>query len=422
MNTDYTAGDVKLTKLMLFDIRGIKSVGISDQVVRFDIFESITGPLIFGRIIVNDGISLREKFPIVADKCKVQIEFNTPPLEKVRRFELVVVDVRNVTISPNSTRSAYELILASIEIMSNASILNTTALRSKLAQDYVREIFDRYLTTTKNLHFDSYGTKGIQTMDPVFLKPFQCVDLIRTRSVSTKYISSSYVFFENKRGFNFVPLEYLFERANGRIKDAVFFFDATGKAGVKSVNWRNILAYRHLTQQSTAKMLQQGALKNVSNSIDIRTRVKQQTVFDLAKEQDNFVTADGMSRGYSTSTFEAVHGRYPTTTFNMIKSSKNPESFLDEKIGYAAAYGELISQNIAQILVYGDSALSAGYRIDCRLPDPDGTTKKKENSKFISGEYLISSIRHMFDKTQRWKYHISCELIKGSFGESAAIG
>ena len=75
-------------------------------------------------------------------------------------------------------------------------------------------------------------------------------------------------------------------------------------------------------------------------------------------------------------------------------------------------------------MTWGDPYITAGYRIECKLPAPIGLTTESgkvvaETSEYISGQYLVSHVRHMFNKIQyKMKYTNSLELIKGSYGQS----
>ena len=276
--------------------------------------------------------------------------------------------------------------------------------------------------TSKQLNLDSGGTKGVQDLDIIQMKPFQSIDFLRRRAVSNKYKSSTYSFFENKNGFVFAPVEYLFERKEGNI--GKFTYDTQVKQDFVKSTYNNIIAYQHISQQSTTKMIQEGALKNVTTSLDLRTRTYETVVFDLSKEFSNF-KFPGKTSKINNDVFEYEYGKTPAVTNFLINTSKNPDNFLLQKIGYNKAFTELLTQNILRVMTWGNSDLSAGYRIDCTVPASQGLTIQKpklknEKSRYVSGEYLVSSLRHSFSKLQnKFRYTNSSELIKGTYGESA---
>jgi len=429
-NLSFQPGDVEITAIDLIDIDGKKRpVSIKNLIESVDIFESIMSPVICGSILVTDAIKLRESYALV-NKCKIYFEFHLPSgmtPTPLRKFELLVTGIENEQPVNNGTAQQYTLTLCSIEILDNSKQLYTIPLTGKLINDYVISIMKNQIKTKKDVFVDPSGTKGTQNLDVVQVKPFQSIDFLRRKAVSAKYISSTFTFFENKMGFNFYPIEYMFERPNGKLQDALFFYDSDVSTDVTNISFRNILAYAHVTQQSTAKLVQNGALKNTTRSLDLKTRTSKEVVFDISKEQDNFKFMGKNNMGFNTSSFEVDFAKLSTTNYYMIKSSNNPETYEDEKIGYSKAFTELLTQNILRIMTWGDSMLSAGYRIDCRLPAFGGLTSqsgkpKSEMSKLVSGEYLISNLRHMFTRIQgRYRYFNSMELIKGSFGESGSV-
>jgi hypothetical protein len=422
--TSYEAGDVIIEQLDLVDLKGGKSsYSLFEQFETINIFESIKSPVITGVIEITDGINLRENYPILADKCKIILKFKNQVDLPSRTFDLLITEVKNIAPDPNAQYARYQLILCSKEILDNSKRLFTTAMRKKKIDEYIKYIMTDIITTSKQITLDPSGTKGVQDLDLIQMKPFQSIDFLRRRAVSVKYKSSTYSFFENKSGFVFSPVEYLFERKDGRIKDAEFFFDTDTKQNVKNITFRNILAFNHVTQQSTAKMVQEGALKNVTTSLDLRTRTYQTNTFDLVKEFPNF-KFPGKTSKINSANFESEYSKMPAITNFFINTSKNPDDFLLDKIGFNKAFVELLTQNILRIMTWGDSVLSAGYRIQCQVPAIDGQTnargkKVNEPSSFVSGEYLISSIRHIFHKLQnKHRYNTSMELIKGTYGET----
>jgi len=426
--SSYEPGDVIIEQFDLVDIKGNKKpYSLFEQFETINIYESIKCPIITGVIDITDGINLRETYPILEDKCKIVLKFRNHPDVPSRTFDLLITEVKNVSPEPNAQYAKYQLVLCSKEILDNSKQLFTTAMRQKKIDEYIKYILTNIIGTNKAIMMDPAGTKGVQDLDLIQMKPFQSIDYLRRRAVSVKYKSSAYSFFENKTGFIFAPVEYLFERKEGRIKDAEFFFDSDVKQNVKNVSFRNILAFNHITQQSTAKMVQEGALKNVTTNLDLRTRTYQVNTFDLQKEFPNF-KFPGKTSNLNTSSFENEYGKLPAVTNFLVNTSKNPDDYLVDKIGFNKAFVELLTQNILRIYTWGDSYLSAGYRIQCQVPAIDGQTKQKgkkinDTSRFVSGEYLISSIRHMFHKLQnKHRYFNSMELIKGTYGETTRGG
>lgn len=423
----FNSGDVIIKHLYLSSLDGNKFIDLREQAQDIDIYESILSPIITGSITIVDKVSLRENFPIIGGKCKVKLQFTTPTEGiPTRTLEFVVSEVSNVTTDPHSAGNRYTLTLASVEILENAKSYFRAPLIGNTIDDYVEIILKDVIKTKKNVYKEPNGTKGQQRMDVVSMKPFQAIDMMKQKAVSKVYKSNVYAFFENKLGFNFVPIEYLLSDTTKLIQDGIFFYDSDSKTNVLNTTYRNILAYNHIVQESPAKIVSEGALKNKTVQIDLRTRSKQTTVYDHSKAKDELQYSKG-ARPTHKAAFEQQYGELPATTFNVIKSSVAPETYVHEKIGYAQAFITMLTQNILRIMVWGDTYISAGYRIRVEAPKPTGLTKSGgktaagQKSDFTSGEFLISHLRHNLSRINTgYRHMMSMELVNVAYGRSGA--
>lgn len=424
----FNSGDVIIKYLYLSSLDGNKFIDLREQAQDIDIYESILSPIITGSISIADKVSLRENFPIIGGKCKVKIQFTTPTEGiPARTLEFVVTEVSNVITDPNAAGNRYTLSLASIEILENAKSYFRAPLLGNTIDDYVEIILKDVLKTKKNVLKEPNGTKGQQRMDVVSMKPFQAIDMLKQKAVSKIYRSNVYVFFENKLGFNFVPIEYLLSAGEKIIKDGIFFYDSDSKTNVKNTTYRNILAYNHMVQESPAKLVSDGALKNKTIQTDLRTRSKQTTEYDHSKAKNELQYSKG-ARSTHKAAFEQQYGQLPATTYNVIRSSVAPESYAYEKIGYAQAFIAMLTQNILRIMVWGDTYISAGYRVRIEVPKTTGLTKSGgksasgKNSDFGSGEFLISHLRHNLSRINTgYRHMMSMELVNVAYGRSGAL-
>jgi len=435
-NQQYTSGDVLLDTLKIETIdraAPFKSFDIKDLAATIDIYDSIFSPLMFGKITMIDSVGLKETLALERHKVifKVKVPFGKSG-QIDRTFEMYIKEITNVSANENAKTTTYDLMLCSGEVIPSAVLVNQpyrgdcihTYISSIIRNNIIQPI-SSFSLPSKNLNI--YPTRGIQTMDLNQLKVFQAIDYLRRKSVSVRYKSSTYCFYENIDGFNFFPLEHILSDKRFRLKDALFFFDSDTTSDAMNIDYRNILAYTHVTQNSMSDLVQKGGLKNETNSVDLMTRRSRTVTFDMAQEKENLAVAGGTKLYPTTPSVELSSGKTPASTFSTLKNSSDPDTYHDDKNGYNKAFTELITQNIIRIHVWGDPLLTSGYRIDCRFPKIDGFTKKggksvSENSKVFSGEYLIAKTRHMWLKSQlKMKYYTSMELIKSTYGESGAV-
>lgn len=434
--SEYMSGDVLIDTLSIQTIdrtAPFKSYDIKDLAIAIDIYDSIFSPVMFGKITMTDSIGLKEMISIERHKVLFKIKVLYGKSGDVNRtFEMYIKEISNVSVNENAKNATYDLILCSGEIIPSATLIDQP-YRGECIHSYISSIvtnnifqpISSFSLPTKKINI--YPTRGVQSMDLNKLKVFQSIDYLRRKAVSTKYKSSTYCFYENIDGFNFLPLEHILSDKRFRLKDALFFFDSNMLSNAKNIDYRNIIAYNRVTQHSISDLVQKGGLKNETNSIDLMTRRTKTVIFDMAKEKEGFAAAGGTKINASTPSIELSSGKTPATVFNTIKNSSDPDTYHDDKNGYNKAFIELITQNIIRIYVWGDPVLSSGYRIDCRFPKVEGFTKKggksvSENSNVFSGEYLIAKTRHMWLKSQiKMKYYTSMELIKSTYGQSGAF-
>lgn len=434
--SEYMPGDVLIDTLTIQTIdrtAPFKSFDIKDLAMTIDIYDSIFSPVMFGKISVTDSVGLKEM--IATERHKVVFKMKVPygkSGEVDRTFEMYIKEISNVSVNENAKNTTFDLILCSGEIIPSATLIDQP-YRGECIHTYISGIFrnnvvqpiSTFTLPTKKINI--YPTRGVQSMDLNKLKVFQAIDYLRRKAVSAKYKSSTYCFYENVDGFNFFPLEHILSDKRFRLKDALFFFDSDVASDAKNIEYRNIIAYNHVTQHSISDLVQKGGLKNETNSIDLMTRRTRTVTFDMAKEKQEFASPGGTRIDPSTPSMELSSGKTPASTFNTIKNSSDPDTYHDDKNGYNKAFIELVTQNIIRIYVWGDPMLSSGYRVDCRFPKVEGFTKKggksvSENSKVFSGEYLIAKTRHMWLKSQlKMKYYTSMELIKSTYGQSGAV-
>lgn len=435
-NQQHTPGDVLLDTLKIETIdrtAPFKSFDIKDLAITIDIYDSIFSPIMFGKISMSDSVGLKETLSVERHKVifKVKVPYGKSG-EVDRTFEMYIKDITNVSVNENAKNTTYDLMLCSGEVIPSAVLIDEP-YRGDCIHTYISNIFRKNIVepissfSLPSKKINLYPTRGVQTMDLNKLKVFQAIDYLRRKAASAKYKSSTYCFYENIDGFNFFPLEHILSDKRFRLKDALFFFDSDIVSDAMNIDYRNILAYTHVTQHSMSDLVQRGGLKNETNSIDLMTRRTRTVTFDMAKEKEGLSAAGGTKIYPTTPSIELSSGKTPATVFNTIKNSSDPDTYHDDKNGYNKAFIELITQNIIRIHVWGDPLLTSGYRVDCRFPKIEGFTKKSgksvsENSKVFSGEYLIAKTRHMWLKSQlKMKYYTSMELIKSTYGQSGAV-
>lgn len=419
----YEPGDVVINLLDLVSLNGSKRVSMIGQVRGFDIYEGIMLPLIACEISIDDPVNLLEGFPIVGEEY-VEIEFKNPELLTTTFFKFKVVKVFDKITEPGGKKLKYSLLCMSEEIIENSNKRIQKRYEGLNSYQIVKEILSKDIKTNKKYFVDDSPLRGNESLLVNNLHPLQAIDMVRKRTVSAKYKASGFNFFENRNGFNFVSINKLMISGKDAIGDKVFFYDTGVGNNAKNINVRNMIAYKQITLSNPIDMLQGGGVSNETKSIDIRTGAVESTPFNLIKNLGVFTQTGSRSTSKSKSP-EFLNktqspdniSQNPVNSF-LPKSSKQGDSFRDSNFGFLQSYVTQLVGNMVGVLVHGDAALSAGNVITLKFPEVSGTTDKKADSAYTSGNYLISRIRHMFVVGDRVKYKCAMECIRPSYGES----
>jgi hypothetical protein len=69
---------------------------------------------------------------------------------------------------------------------------------------------------------------------------------------------------------------------------------------------------------------------------------------------------------------------------------------------------------IAHLTIYGDSTITVGDVITCRIPEMNGLTNKEyaADDPMISGNYLVCKVRHILTFGDNPKYYQALEIVK----------
>lgn len=398
---------------------GSQPINIIQQVVHIDIFESILSPVIMCTIHLSDKINLLENIPIIQKKIFIELEYITYGLEGGVKRRFIVNEVGNRVYDSQLKTNNYTLQCLSEEVLSHSNhILNKVVAGEEISNE-IKRIVSEELNSKKPVYTDQ--TKGSQVVQISNLKPFQAIDKLRQRAVSSKYLSNSYLFFENQNGFNFVTLEWLIKNMRGTV-DNYFYLTLGDSNQSLAGRVRNVLGYQGVVHDNTTDVLASGGLNTLHKRHDIATGVVQE--FSTKPDIDFFINDTGIS-GALTPNFIAENSKKPSKQVYTLHDSTTPETYAWQ-LPLKSFYVSMCTKHITRIYTYGDAAISCGSSLDLQLPVVSSNEEEQGSSKYskmLSGRHLISKVRHMFNVQGRSTitYHMSMELIRPAYGETTSV-
>lgn len=209
------AGDIDIKQIDLVGkYSTISLVGLYTEV---QIFEDIFSPFITGTITITESFDLINKLPLIGEEFLI-LDLTTPGFEKRIKGRFYVFKCSE-KVAIRDKLSGYTLSFISIDAVNDLNIrLNNSW------SGFCSDIAFRLIAKDKS---------GVQTEKPINIEdtingikfvcnnwsPVKAINYVAEKSVNKDGISS-YLFFENRDGFNFVSLHTLYQ--GNPVQDFIF--------------------------------------------------------------------------------------------------------------------------------------------------------------------------------------------------------
>lgn len=412
------AGDVSIDKIEIISATGYGQE-VTNQVVALEIYEDLWSPFISGVLALKDSLDLANLFPFVGEEY-VNIKIHTPSMtgkDKVIDDQFVIYKMSNRELA-GDRNVVYEL-----HFFSREALVDLNKKVSKCYQGKCSDIAKQIITDTtdgleskKNINIEETpnGVKFISNFWP----PVQSLNYTAETS-SNKNGVSSYLFFENRFGFNFVSLELLYKQNvsqefvyDGYMRD----FTADGRT-VRNVEkeYQRIVEISIPVVYDYIDRIKSGMFASKMITYDLTTKKYVVKNFDML---DDFPTEEHLNK-YPVASKKNVR-RSNAMIFPYPKYFGNFNNFGDVTNSKTIQKrNSLIQQAQAtkiEIVVPGRTDYTVGKKIHLNLnkfnPIQGTDTNNDITDNMFSGNYIISAINHFID---REKHQCHIELIKDSF-------
>lgn len=396
---------------------------ITKQIIMVDIFETIYGGTTFCKVGVDDGLGINQdaagiKFGDIIGEEIFTITFITPGSDVEITYEYIVNALTQVAPTVEGNSTVFYMNCLPIEYLRNF----TTTVCKTYEDTYtnmVSDVLTSYLDT--KLKLKSMPTKGVQPTIVPNLNPLTAIDFMRARAVAQNYEHSPFLFFQNRRGFNFMPLAALIDNPQNDYPIPEYFYADISELeeNASSKVYYSIINLSQDQRFETVNKVKDGMLASTIAQFDILTKKLDVIEFKLKDQIDRFDLAVQQNKGnFNTNQF--INDFTDPTGKNMIfvVDGSRPETFFVETLGMKTSYAYLMQQNTVTVELYGNTRLTAGDLIDISMFAPRGTNAGGDDrikDKFISGRYLISNLRHMLvAENNGFSHRTFCTLIKGT--------
>ena len=429
-NSILAAGNYKLEKFVMYSLINGKEIDLKNLFRYIEIYEDIFSPYLSAKLHMEDAFNFPERFPIVGHE-KIEISFKSDinafaPVQLL--FRVYKLDTQQ--ISDTGKTQQYVLHLMSEGGYFNFSDYCGYAM-SGTVSDMVAGIFKK--------HFPEGVWKDKLQIEPTkdnysfvlpsAYTPFKAINWLTAKAYTkagNEY--SPFLFYETLDGYRFASLSSIIDQGSA---NPITYLHTTANAGIaegqlQDLGFKSSLPSRYHKIQRLEEMSRFDAANNIMNGI-VSSRLvvhdlvrKEQRISDLFEPaifdsikklgtEPHFRKADpeskrmfdrGAAYSYLPSTPYTVHSK----SNGIVDNSKIESVYLKRKYHMNA----FMTQKI-MIEIFGDSRRRVGDVVHIKVPKPqsDVAVLTDMDDKNLSGEYLVTSVKHTIGTAYSCKLELS---------------
>lgn len=401
------AGDVNIRRLEIVSSANYK-VDITNQLIGMEIYEDIFAPFTSIAITVRESEDFINALPLRGEEI-LNMEVSTPTFKKEEMYFKGKYYVYSISdrILLTDRNSAYTLNCISYEALVDLNMKQSKAYRGNIGE-IAQELIKVDLNTSKNYTIEP--TKNSVKYVSNFWSPVKNLNYLTTGAVNNDGYSS-YVFFENRSGFNFVTLDKLYtqEIYQRFIKDN-YSRDTDGNTSVRNLDrdYQRILDYKVRIPFDALKFTNNGAYASRLYAHDL---VKKKYVAKDYNALTDFKNSSHLNKNPMYTEVKPVSpGNF---VFNYTKHYGSHNGFADTSNTHTIQQRNsklaLIRSCVIELSVFGRTDYTVGQKVYVELPKPTVITEKDQantdkKTGYIdtaySGNYIITAINHIISREE----------------------
>jgi hypothetical protein len=395
------AGDVNIEKVVLTSVNGFYQ-DIANQVIGIQIFEDIFSPFFTGSLIIKDSLDLLNVFPLTGEEY-LSLKISTPSLPQgAIEGEFYIIKMTNREILGDRA-VAYEL-----HFITQDAVVDMNKRISKKFEGKPSEIAKTIITDKDN---------GLQITGPVnveecsnkikyvsnFWSPVRNMTYLCDHAMNNKE-NPSYVFFQNRAGFNFVSIDALYDN-----KDYIEYFtydnfvreNVPGDSSAKNIveDYKRIRRLAVPVVFDYMERVDGGMLGSKQYSFDMTSKNVDIKEYDMFKDFEN----NNHTNVYPLASTQSIF-RYNAKIINRVRhwgnfndgDDSSNSKFLQKRM----ALMKMTDAAKIEITVPGRTQYTVGQKVLVELDKMEPTEKKDTNTldSMLSGAYIIGAVNHFISR------------------------
>jgi len=394
------AGDINIEMAQITTTQGFYQ-DILNQIIGIQLFEDLFAPFTTGTIEIRDSLDLLNVFPFNGEEY-LEIKLTTPSLEKGN------VDGKfYIYKMANRTMLGDRSVVYTLNFISVEAVID---LNKKISKTFSGKCSD----IAKDLLSDT--THGLQPTKPIvvedtqnstkyisnFWSPIKNLNNVVETSVNVNG-SGSYVFYEDRYGFNFVSMESLYSKDIFQefIYDSYVRDNAYGSGSVRNVNedYKRIRSINIDVAYDYIERVRSGMYGSKLYTHDLTTKRFEGKLYNML---DNFASQKHLNE-FPLASNRSVY-RYNSLILFVPKYHQNFSNFGDSTNANSMQNRvSLLSQidaNKIQIVVPGRMDYTVGLKVNLKLykVEPQSSDDTSIIDNVLSGSYIITAINHYINR------------------------
>jgi len=409
------AGDVNIEDISIVTSKGL-SQNVTNQVMAIEIYEDLYSPFTTGVLNIRDSFDFTNLFPFVGEEY-VNIKIHTPSFTADQAFDhqYYIFKVSDRQIMGDRS------VVYQVHFISREAIVDINKNISKSYSGNIGSIAKDIITNTN----EGLESKKNATIEPTgnntkfisnFWSPVRCLNYAAGNAANSEG-ACNYTFFENRKGLNFVSLDYLYKQQITQ----KFVFDNYSRdiqADNRSIinvekDYQRILDLEVPVVYDYMDRVRSGMFASKLISHDITTKRYVSKNFDMLQDflKNTHLNDFAPISKSNISNPNAMVINYPKYygVFNGFTDVSNAKT-LQKRIS-RLQQADVTKLNVN---VFGRTDYTVGMVVNVKLNrmEPIGYSDSDIEDKVLSGNYIISAINHYIN---REKHECAMELTKDSF-------
>jgi len=439
-------GSFELTDILITSYRSSAAdsnptkLDIKSLVIEVNIYESIFNKCLSGNIVLFDANNIISQYPLTGFE-RIEFKLRSPGINRFFDFSektghpMYIYQVSDrFEISPRS--QAYIIHFCSKEMIRNEQVIVSKSYKDTISNIASFILYEDINLDTQKKFFVEPSYSVHQYVFPQ-ISPFECIDLISKDVRSLRYDNSGFYFFETAEGFNFKSLENLLALTSEVGRPTMARFESipanvrNQPMGQRDVGREMMIIqeYQVTSQFDTLKNLRNGVYGSNLITHDLLKKTFRNTIFDYFNDFELSFHTELFKNGRAN----LSQGITPLTKFNKDKFVSEESGVLYFKSSTTQLHDNVeipetpqilqkrLSQRLAfetfkiEIKVHGFTGISVGDMVTLILPSygVKDKTDPKDQDPILSGRYLVASIRHQINQSDK-KHYMFLECLKDS--------